>query len=79
MGVVTKEQLEHGMDYEVFIQTFGNVIEHCQLCAAAVWAEQPFKSLMDLHAAICRFVDELPPIGDHINLLIAMCIYFEVM
>ncbi|ODM98283.1 2-oxo-4-hydroxy-4-carboxy-5-ureidoimidazoline decarboxylase [Orchesella cincta] len=62
MGVVTKEQLA-GMSYEDFIQIFGNVIEHCAICSAAVWAKRPFYNLKELHSAICTFVDELPKIG----------------
>jgi len=62
MGVVTKEQLA-GMGYEDFIQIFGNVIEHCALCSAAVWAKRPFHDLRELHLAICTFIDDLPKIG----------------
>ncbi|CAL8081484.1 unnamed protein product [Orchesella dallaii] len=62
MGVVTKEQLS-GMGYEDFIKIFGNVIEHCALCSAAVWAKRPFNDLKQLHSAICTFIDDLPKIG----------------
>jgi len=64
MGVVTKEQLA-GMGYEDFIQIFGNVIEHCALCSAGIWAKRPFHNLKELHSAICSFIDDLPKIGIH--------------
>lgn len=63
MGVVTMEQL-NGMDYEEFILKIGNVIEHCQLCAASLWARQPFPNLKGLHSLVCDFVDALPTIGN---------------
>jgi 2-oxo-4-hydroxy-4-carboxy--5-ureidoimidazoline (OHCU) decarboxylase len=28
----------NAMNYEEFISTFGNVVEHCSLFAAAIWA-----------------------------------------
>ncbi|KAK8383052.1 hypothetical protein O3P69_011517 [Scylla paramamosain] len=48
---------------EDFITTFGNVIEHCSLVAAAVVSSRPFHSLQHLHAEICSFIDELPVKG----------------
>ncbi|KAK7083443.1 hypothetical protein SK128_001156 [Halocaridina rubra] len=51
------------MDYESFIEVFGNVIEHCSLCAAAVWRYRPFKDVRQVHEEICKFVDELPEAG----------------
>lgn len=49
---------------EDFITTFGNVIEHCSLVAAAVVKSRPFHSLEHLHAEICSFIDELPVKGE---------------
>lgn len=51
------------MDYEEFIKVFGNVIEHCSLCVAAVWRYRPFKSVKHLYEEICTFVDQLPGSG----------------
>jgi len=62
MGVVTIEQL-NDMNYEEFIKTIGNVIEHYPLCAAAVWASRPFSNLKALHQAIACFINELPVLG----------------
>ncbi|KAK3858199.1 hypothetical protein Pcinc_034855 [Petrolisthes cinctipes] len=53
----------NNMGYEEFIDVFGNVIEHCSLCAAAVWRYRPFKDVKYLHEEICKFVDQLPPAG----------------
>lgn len=52
------------MDYEEFIEVFGNVIEHCSLCAAAVWRYRPFRDVRHLHEEICKFVDALPTAGE---------------
>ena len=46
--------------YEEFVDLLGNVIEHCPIIAAAVWSRRPFADVKDLHATICRAVDELP-------------------
>jgi len=51
------------MDYEEFIKTFENVIEHCGLCAASIWRHHPFENLRHLHKNFCSFVDKLPSIG----------------
>jgi len=51
------------LDYEEFIKRFGNVIEHCPICAAAVWRNQPFQNVNELHDSLCNFVDHLPDIG----------------
>lgn len=56
------------MDCERFIETFGNIIEHCQLGSAAVWASRPFDSLHGLHTSFCNFLDGLPVNGkEHIE------------
>ena len=57
------------LSYEDFIARFGNVIEHCSLCAAAVWRYRPYRSLETLHKSISDFLDQLPLSG--INL--ALC------
>ncbi|CAG7818339.1 unnamed protein product [Allacma fusca] len=51
------------MKYEEFLQVFGNVVEHCALCAAAIWAHRPFYNVQELHAELCHFIDNLPSIG----------------
>ena len=50
-------------DYEAFIQTFGNVVENCSLCAAAVWASRPFSNFDELYYKFCGFIDDLSAIG----------------
>ena len=52
------------LNYEEFINRFGNVIEHCPISAAAIWKNRPFQNIYDLHENICKFVDQLPDIGD---------------
>ena len=54
MGSVNK------MTYEDFIARFGNVVEHCSLCAAAVWRERPFRDAENLASCFCDFIDRLP-------------------
>lgn len=51
------------LNYEEFINRFGNVIEHCPISAAAIWKNRPFQNIYDLHENICKFVDQLPDIG----------------
>ncbi|XP_077984943.1 2-oxo-4-hydroxy-4-carboxy-5-ureidoimidazoline decarboxylase-like [Glandiceps talaboti] len=51
------------MDYDEFIEKFGNVIEHGPLIAAAVWSKRPFQHVKQLHEKICSFIDELPSAG----------------
>jgi len=53
-------QQVNGMEYEEFLQVFGNVVEHCGLCAAAIWAHRPFYNVLELHAELCNFIDNLP-------------------
>lgn len=60
--VLTISQVNE-LNYEDFIGRFGNVIEHCSICAAAVWRFRPFHDIRHLHQAICSFVDLLPNTG----------------
>ena len=53
----------NSLSYEDFIAKFGNVVEHCSLCAAAVWRNRPFKTLEFLKTAISEFLDQLPLSG----------------
>ena len=48
------------MTYEDFIARFGNVVEHCSLCAAAVWRERPFRDAENLASCFGDFIDRLP-------------------
>lgn len=57
------------MDSEEFIKCFGNVVEHCSLCAAAVWRERPFREAENLASCFGDFIDRLPISG--------MCLIFE--
>ncbi|XP_063413044.1 2-oxo-4-hydroxy-4-carboxy-5-ureidoimidazoline decarboxylase-like [Mytilus trossulus] len=50
----------NSMSYEDFISLFGNVIEHCSLCAAAAWRDRPFSDVNSLHKSFCQFADQLP-------------------
>ena len=59
-------QQVNAMDYDDFIARFGNVIEHCALCAAAIWRHRPFQSIEELHSRICSFLHQLPASGDSI-------------
>jgi len=52
------------LNYEEFIEYFGNVIEHCSIIAGAVWKNRPFQDTEDLHSNICTFLRQLPDIGD---------------
>ncbi|XP_021947891.1 2-oxo-4-hydroxy-4-carboxy-5-ureidoimidazoline decarboxylase [Folsomia candida] len=51
------------MEYEDFISTFGNVVEHCSLFAAAIWSQRPFHGVKQLHKTFCDFIDTLPKLG----------------
>lgn len=47
------------LDYEEFIAKFGNTVEHCGLCAAAVWRYRPFASVEDIINKIAEFLEQL--------------------
>lgn len=51
------------LDYEDFVHLFGNVIEHGVFCAAAVWKEDGYNTIDDLHEGFCTFIDLLPHLG----------------
>ncbi|XP_061191981.1 2-oxo-4-hydroxy-4-carboxy-5-ureidoimidazoline decarboxylase-like [Saccostrea echinata] len=51
------------MTYEEFIRCFGNVVEHCSLCAAAVWRERPFHDVQHIASSFGDFIDRLPTSG----------------
>ena len=53
-------QAVNELDYEDFISTSANVVEHMSLCAAAVCTKAPFSSFESFVTEICRFIDSLP-------------------
>jgi 2-oxo-4-hydroxy-4-carboxy--5-ureidoimidazoline (OHCU) decarboxylase len=52
------------MDFDVFVETFGNVIEHSALVTAALWTKRPFSSLQNVVDQINAIVDTLPTDGE---------------
>ncbi|XP_021356678.1 2-oxo-4-hydroxy-4-carboxy-5-ureidoimidazoline decarboxylase-like isoform X2 [Mizuhopecten yessoensis] len=48
------------MTFEQFTTVFGNVVEHCSLCAAAVWQHRPFTDVDHIHQLICDVLDNFP-------------------
>lgn len=50
--------------HDKFIERYGNVVEHCSICAAAVWRNRPFRDVNQLHREICSFIDLLPDSGN---------------
>ncbi|GCB72963.1 hypothetical protein scyTo_0002275 [Scyliorhinus torazame] len=56
-------QTVNSMNYEHFLDVFGNVVEKCPLVAAAVWAGRPFSSVSALEKNIGDFIDSLPRSG----------------
>lgn len=61
-GKLTFAQV-NAMGYEEFTKSFGNVVEHCSLFAAAIWAQRPFSGVKHLHKTFCDFIDTLPELG----------------
>ena len=49
----------NSMDYEVFLETLGNVIEHSSLLIAAIWTKQPFASPEDFLQKLFDLIDSL--------------------
>ncbi|XP_068121116.1 putative 2-oxo-4-hydroxy-4-carboxy-5-ureidoimidazoline decarboxylase [Hyperolius riggenbachi] len=56
-------QTVNDMNYEAFLDNFGNIIEKCPLVAAAVWSKLPFSSLHEMEECVYEFIDSLPPSG----------------
>ena len=63
MGLMTIQEANL-INYEEFIEIFGNVIELCALGAASVWKNRPFQSIHHLFNDICKFLDQLPESGN---------------
>ncbi|XP_030055249.1 putative 2-oxo-4-hydroxy-4-carboxy-5-ureidoimidazoline decarboxylase [Microcaecilia unicolor] len=53
----------NSMNYEEFIDLFGNAVEKCPLIAAAIWSKRPFTTVVDLETSIFEFIDSLPQTG----------------
>ena len=47
----------NALDYDEFVERFGNTIEHCPVMAAAAWERRPFTSARDIHSAIADVID----------------------
>ncbi|XP_074646100.1 2-oxo-4-hydroxy-4-carboxy-5-ureidoimidazoline decarboxylase-like [Tubulanus polymorphus] len=50
-------------DADRFIEVFGNIVEFCQLCSAAIYSYRPFRNVDHIHQLVCAFIDELPLSG----------------
>ena len=50
----------NAMDFDVFVEKFGNVIEHSALVAAALWTRRPFFSVKNVFDEIDKIVESLP-------------------
>ncbi len=55
----------NSLDYDIFVEKFGNIIEHCPVLAAALWKYRPFHSTEDLMDKMSAIVKDLPLSGDH--------------
>ncbi|XP_063300949.1 putative 2-oxo-4-hydroxy-4-carboxy-5-ureidoimidazoline decarboxylase [Pelobates fuscus] len=53
----------NSMNYEEFVDIFGNVVEKCPLITGAIWSKFPFSSVADLEASVYEFIDSLPSSG----------------
>ncbi|KAL5011993.1 hypothetical protein ScPMuIL_010544 [Solemya velum] len=51
------------LDCEEFVQIFGNAVEHCSICAAAVWRHSPFNDVYQIYNKTAEFLDQLPISG----------------
>ncbi|KAK2176746.1 hypothetical protein NP493_643g04034 [Ridgeia piscesae] len=49
----------NNLKYDHFIEKFGNVVEHCPIIAAVVWAARPFPSFADLFDRFSTVIDSL--------------------
>ncbi|KAM4699178.1 putative 2-oxo-4-hydroxy-4-carboxy-5-ureidoimidazoline decarboxylase [Discoglossus pictus] len=53
----------NAMNYETFLDVFGNVIEKCPLITGAIWSRRPFKSISQLESCVYEFIESLPSTG----------------
>jgi hypothetical protein len=56
----------NNLDYDIFIDVMGNVIEHCPVLSAALWRCRPFDSIENLLEEMEEIVDQLPKLGKRI-------------
>ena len=57
------------MDFDVFVEKFGNIIEHSALVSAALWTRRPFSSIQHVLDEIAGIVQSLPHDGKLLNIL----------
>ncbi|XP_073439452.1 putative 2-oxo-4-hydroxy-4-carboxy-5-ureidoimidazoline decarboxylase isoform X1 [Dendrobates tinctorius] len=50
----------NSMNYEQFLDIFGNVIEKCPMITAAVWSTRPFSTICDVEDSVYEFIESLP-------------------
>ncbi|XP_035678159.1 2-oxo-4-hydroxy-4-carboxy-5-ureidoimidazoline decarboxylase-like [Branchiostoma floridae] len=48
------------LDFQEFVQKFGNIVEKAPIVAATAWSKRPFHSIRDVYKAACDFIDGLP-------------------
>ncbi|XP_033633828.1 histone-lysine N-methyltransferase, H3 lysine-79 specific-like [Asterias rubens] len=53
----------NALSWDLFIQQFGNVVEHGQVVASAAWAKRPFVNMKALHRAFCEYLDSMTHAG----------------
>nr|XP_033803455.1 putative 2-oxo-4-hydroxy-4-carboxy-5-ureidoimidazoline decarboxylase [Geotrypetes seraphini] len=53
----------NSLNYEEFIDLFGNVVEKCPQIAATVWSKRPFMTTVDLETSIFELIDSQPQSG----------------
>jgi hypothetical protein len=51
------------MDFDIFVEKFGNIIEHSALVSAALWTRRPFASIQGVLDEIAGIVQSLPDDG----------------
>jgi len=53
----------NAMDFDIFVEMFGNIMEHCYLITAALWTKRPFRSVSHILDQIDEVIRELPDSG----------------
>ncbi|KAG9491897.1 putative 2-oxo-4-hydroxy-4-carboxy-5-ureidoimidazoline decarboxylase [Eleutherodactylus coqui] len=53
----------NSMNYEQFLDIFGNIIEKCPVITAAVWSRRPFLSFCEVEDRVSEFIESLPTSG----------------
>ena len=57
------------MDFDVFVEKFGNIIEHSALVSAALWTRRPFSSIQHVLDEIAGIVQSLPHDGKLLHVI----------